>query len=414
MKKYIVMTCLLLVILALSAYLFPDTEIPEQLPRLYLEGDISGMRYKTDIRDISFRYEDGDKVTEGFATLKVQGNSSLKYDKRNFTIKLYSDEAHTDKKNMNVGWGRQNEYCLKANWIDKTHARNIVTANLAADVQSRYGVLTNTPNNGLMDGFPIEVYGNGEFYGLYTLNIPKDDWAFGLDKENPNHILFCSELYGPSNLFHEPLDPEAWELEVGADEAYAYEKLSELIDFVRNSSDEEFREQFSDHFNMDSALNYYVVMDFALLNDNRAKNMLLLTYDAQHWYLCLYDMDTSWGAKFDGLSLYDYAVEPVIYSISNLYVRMENVFSTELAQRYFELKEDILNKESVMSRFEAFRDRIPEADFRKEQEKWGSDIPGFDYDQIEAFMDTMIPYLDNKYSGMLDGTHPPSIPRAQP
>lgn len=409
MKKCIWMTCLLLAVLTVSVCLFPDDAQPSQLPRLYLEGDISGMRYKTDIRDISFTYVDGDQVTQGFATLKVQGTSSLKYDKRNFTVKLYSDEAHTDKKNLNVGWGRQNEYCLKANWIDKTHARNIVTANLAADVQSRYGILTNTPNNGLMDGFPIELYSNGEFYGLYTLNIPKDAWAFNLDKDNPNHILFASELYEPSNLFHEALDPEAWELEVGKEEAYAYEKLSELIDFVRNSSDEEFREQFSDHFNLDAALNYYVLMDFALLNDNRAKNMLLLTYDAQHWYLCLYDMDTSWGAKFDGLSLYDYRVEPLIYSISNLYVRMENLFTEELAQRYFDLKEDFLNKESVMARFEAFRARIPEESFRKEQEKWGTDIPGFDYDQIEDFLDTMIPYLDNKYSGMLEGIPPEPV-----
>ena len=150
-------------------------------------------------------------------------------------------------------------------------------------------------------------------------------------------------------------------------------------------------------------------MDFALLNDNRAKNMLLLTYDARHWYLCLYDMDTSWGAKFDGLSLYDYRVEPLIYSISNLYVRMENLFTEELAQRYFDLKEDFLNKESVMARFEAFRARIPEESFRKEQEKWGTDIPGFDYDQIEDFLDTMIPYLDNKYSGMLEGIPPEPV-----
>ena len=107
MKKCIWMTCLLLVVLTVSVCLFPDDAQPSQLPRLYLEGDISGMRYKTDIRDISFTYVDGDQVTHGFATLQVQGTSSLKYDKRNFNIKL----SKINKMDRKVGYTRPEKNC---------------------------------------------------------------------------------------------------------------------------------------------------------------------------------------------------------------------------------------------------------------------------------------------------------------
>ena len=67
---------------------------------------------------------------------------------------------------------------MKANWIDRTHARNVVSAKLAGRMQEKYGLLMESPNHGAVDGFPVEIYNNGKFYGLYTFNIPKDTWQF--------------------------------------------------------------------------------------------------------------------------------------------------------------------------------------------------------------------------------------------
>ena len=49
--------------------------------------------------------------------------------------------------------------------------------------------------NDLVDGFFVEVYINGNYQGLYTMNIPKAEWMFDMDKNNPNHnntFLLCN------------------------------------------------------------------------------------------------------------------------------------------------------------------------------------------------------------------------------
>jgi len=373
-----------------------------KIPRLYLDGDISAMDTKEDVRNIRVRYEDGQKSFQGHAELKIQGMTSVAYDKKNYTIKLFKDEKHNNKLRVNFGWGSENKYCLKANWVDKTHARNIVTANLVTDVQNKYGVLNTAPANGATDGFPVEVYDNGTFLGLYTLNIPRDAWMFAMEKNNPNHIAVCAEDWYPTNLFEEMPDFTSWAIENGTPDEQTLEKLNLLFDFVIHASDEDFREHFEDHMDLDAALNYYVLSDFAYLRDNRAKNMVLITYDGVKWYPVLYDLDTSWGVRWNGLEVMDYENTPFYMEICRLWARLRKCFPNELAERYFELREELLTKESIMARFEEFRAEIPEEIFEKEKERWGSEIPGFEYEQIEAYLDKIPGELDKKYTFLLE------------
>ena len=329
-KKWIIAAvCVLAVVVLAGAFVLKYAFDATDIPKLYLEGDISGMESKEDEREIAFRYDDGGSVVSGYAKIKVQGTSSLKYEKKNYTLKFYEDAAYDNKLNIDVGWGPQNKYCMKANWIDKTHARNVVTAKLAGQMQEKYGLLTEAPNHGAIDGFPVEIHSNGKFLGLYTFNIPKDAWQFGMDEDNPDHIVICGEVWNEVTFFEKMPDFESWEVEVGEASDETLSKLNRLYDFVINSTDEEFRNNFHEYLNLDAALNYYVMSDIAYLIDNRAKNMLVATYDGLEWYLSLYDLDTSWGTDFTGEELWPYKDELIEIDQSNLFVRMEQNFSKQ-------------------------------------------------------------------------------------
>lgn len=406
MKKTLIA---LLLIAAVLAGMLDYTYFHTDIPKLYLEGDISKMESKEDERSISFRYKDDTQTVSGFAEIKVQGTSSLAYEKKNYTLKFYEDAEHEDKLNIDVGWGPQSKYCMKANWIDRTHARNVVTAKLAGQMQEKYGLLTEAPNNGAIDGFPVEIYSNGKFLGLYTFNIPKDAWQFAMDEDNPDHIVIGGEDWFDSNLFKAMPDFEAWEVEVGEANDATLEKMNRLFDFVINSSDEDFKENFTEYLNLDSALNYYVMSDIAYLSDNRGKNMLIATYDGMEWYLSLYDLDTSWGTYWNGSKLYDYEEKLVKMTKSNLFVRMEENFGKELAERYFELRSDLLSNENVLREFREFEDGIPFMTRLKENIRWGTgvirkteDLPGADYEQIVHYLNTVSERLDQKYTEMLE------------
>lgn len=366
--------------------------------KLYFTGDMSGMNSKKDVRNITYEYRSKGQVIKGAAKIKPQGSSSLGYAKKNYTINLYSDTQYAQKQTINVGWGNQSEYCLKANWIDKTHSRNIVTAKLAAQVQKKYGLFNAAPNNGTVDGFPVEIYINGSFHGLYTMNIPKSAWMFGMDENNPNHIVLCGENWTGPVLFKEfPNNFDYWSVEVGPENDATLQKIKDLIAFVRDSSDEDFKANFEKHLNLDATLNYYVLMHYGWMPDNVGKNMLLVTYDGKVWYPSLYDLDTTWGTDWKGQNLYDYKNGEMQTETSVLWTRFEKLYSKEIAARYFELRSSVLDTNNVMDMFNSFYNSIPKEVIERETVKWGSNIPGYDISQIRDYLDTFIPRLDEKF-----------------
>ena len=377
-------------------------------PKLYFTGDMSKI---TDPKqtskkiecDIDFEYRSRGQIVNGAAKIKIQGTSSTQYAKKNYTINFYEDSTYGSKKKINVGWGAQSKYCLKANWIDKTHSRNVVTAKLGAQMQAKYGLFNVAPHNGTVDGFPVEIYINGEFHGLYTMNIPKDEWMFGMDKNNPNHIVICGENWNDPVLFKSiPTDLKDWTVEAGPEDDATLQKVQRLVKFVKDSSDAEFKANFDQYLNFDSTINYYIMMNCAWLSDNAGKNMLLATYDGKVWYPTLYDLDTSWGTHWKGTSLYNYSSGVINGSNSLLWQRIEKLYKKEIAARYFELRQSVLSKENIMAEFNNFKTSIPKEVLDRETAKWNTaehPIPGYDVSQIEEYINIVFPRLDNRFSG---------------
>lgn len=372
-----------------------DAFSQDYAPTLYFTGNMDKMKDKKDVRDITFKYRNRDGIVEGAATIKLQGSSSLAYDKKNFTIK-FADA-------VDVGWGEQKEYCLKANWVDKTHCRNVVTAKLVGEMQEKYGLLTGAPNNGAIDGFPIQVYINGEFHGVYTMNIPKAAWQFGMDEDNPNHIVIGGDEWGDDTYFKSvPQGWNFWEVEVGEENDDTLYKLQRLVSFVKDSSDADFKKNIGSYLNLDATINYYIMMRFAFMRDNYGKNMLLATYDGKVWYPSLYDLDTCWGTRWDGLSLeQDYLKGWTLGTGGSLlFERLEKNFKKEIAERYFDLRKDVLNPNHIMDMFESFYARIPKDALAQEQAKWDTPehpIPGYDLSQIKEYLDKMVPIYDSDF-----------------
>ena len=379
------------------------------IPRLNINGDgILDLATKATTLDVTAQFEGSDEVY--YATLKLQGTSSLSYEKKNYTINFYKDETYSSKKKIDLGygWGKESKYCLKANWIDSTQARNIVSARLAAQMQKKYGLFEDTPNNGLIDGHFVEIYINGEYRGLYTLNIPKDDWMFNMNKNNENHIVMCAENpnKGSSTTFEatsSTVDGEDWSIEVGpngSDEEVqaTFAKLNRVINFVKDSTNEEFKTHFSEYLNLDATLNYYCFMALSNAVDNMNKNMLFVTYDGQVWYPSLYDLDTTWGLWFNGEGLYSFTNKVTDYGggSSLLFKKLVECYPNELQARYTELRETVLSNENIINEFEKFINSAPAEAWKREQTKWPN-IPSKQYgiDQIKEHVLKRGNYIDS-------------------
>ena len=354
------------------------------IPKVYFYGNISNMTDKKDERKINIKFASEDLNFEKYVKIKVQGSSSLAYNKKNYTINLFEDYDFTKKSkvDMKKGWGAQSKYNLKANWIDKTQARNIVSARIAGKVQKQYNVLEDLPNHGSIDGFPVEVYSNNEFLGLYTWNIPKDAWMWNMDENNSEHIVLEGSWYTEYVNFKKMLDGfdgTGWEVEVGKANEKTVSNFNRLVKFINESSDYEFKRDFELYLNKDAAINYLLMVYLIEGIDNTGKNMMLVSYNnGQIWYPCLYDLDSTWGTYTDGTLNKSYSILPedeiADHSTNNLITRMIKCFPNEISNRWFELRKTVFSKNSIMDEFNNFVNSIPEETYKKEADKW-KDIP---------------------------------------
>ena len=390
----------------------------KDIPEVHIDGDIEGISREV-TKDVTLTYKSSTEEFISYATVKWQGRSSVTqgYPKYNYSLKMYSDEGRSVKdKHQFKTWLPAYNYCLKANWMDSTHARNIVNARLAANIQK-----TSLPTGatGLIDGFPIHVYLNGEDQGVYTWNIPKKGWTFGMDSDNPNHIVFGAEEQSGACLFQEESRSDSdWELVYPDPEESpdARNKLNRLIRFVKDSSVEKFKANFDDYLDFDATVNYYVFAHRIGHTDGFAKNMLLATFDGEVWYPSLYDMDSTWGLHWKGDKLVsaDVLYNPqstekgYVYSISELWSKFEQAFGNEIYERYIELRNNELTDEKIIAEFEYFMNGIGQDLYDLDDQVWtGKDgrhwcIPSRNYrlEQIKQFMQDRQPYTDAWMEGL--------------
>lgn len=194
-----------------------------------------------------------------------------------------------------------------------------------------------------------------------------------MDDELEEHCILCGENYG-SGCFRATakIDGSDWTDEIhDTVPDSVLTRWNEVIDFVMNSTDEEFKAGLSNYFYVDSLIHYHLFGLASCGFDAYGKNQLYMTYDGQKWIACMYDMDATWGLYWNGSKFVatDYArtsYEDYVSSNSSctgngnlLYNRLEECFHEELQARWAEVRSGALSIENVINRFERFTDIVP-------------------------------------------------------
>jgi hypothetical protein len=249
----------------------------DDIQKVYLMGsEFANMTTEKNEVNMELDYVSKTDKFHSYIKIKFQGTSSLSKPKKNFTIKLYSDEAReTRKKKLFKDWKvEESKFVLKANYIDHTHARNIVCARLwnevvtsRSDYDSLPVELKSSPRHGAIDGFPVKVYVNGIYQGIYTWNIGKDAWMWGMDEDNAKHVLLCAETNTNGTYRETPCnfrtlwggkDGIDWSVEVGTNGTAVKDGLNALITCVKDTGDETFKSTIGNYLDIQSAIDYYI------------------------------------------------------------------------------------------------------------------------------------------------------------
>ena len=329
-----------------------------KLPLLFLTGTTAGMSKENAIV-LKVKFRD----VEAWAKFKWQGSSSLAHPKKNYTMTLYTDQACTQPLDVEIveGWGKHHKYNLKANFMDHTHARNICSCKLwGRIVKSRANVPTELsvlPNGGAIDGFPVIIMLNGEFHGLYTWNIPKDDWMFGSPK-----AIVCADAHVDATKFKAlaTLDGD-FELEYVEDEDNADWVLPSLNAAIQAVMDGDLATA-AQYIDIPSAMDYYIHVVCEGSLDGIDHNYLLVTFDGVKWYFTDYDRDRVYGVSADDTYFFSPFGTVTFESVANTH-RLFNLIRTHetaaLKARAIALRNGTMSEAGVMDVFVNFMQGIP-------------------------------------------------------
>ena len=384
----------------------------QSIARLYIAGGSQGYN-----KLVPFKYISNSENVSGYINYDVQGNSSRNYEKKNFKIKLFKDADSKEKLKVKIlqSWKKNNKYNLKANWIDATQARNIVNARLFKDAvaitpltKPDQVAILDTPDLGQMNGIPVELYFNNEFYGLYTFNTKKDDVTFAMDAKNDQHevvsVCVSHDAFSDASA---TVDGTHYATEIHDTASDGINTgFTKLMGFINSSTDEDFKAHIGDYIDVKSVINELLFGTFSSELDFYAKSILLATWNGgSYWYMIPYDLDSTWGLDWNGskikplddpffnlsLALKGDSKANAIGKFENgnkLLSRIYQLFKPEIKAQGQKLRASVWSTQAIIDKFRKFIDSVPVDSYKKEQAKWTT-LPSVDitsFNQIQSYV----------------------------
>lgn len=284
-----------------------------------------------------------------------------------FTIGGVLDPYGNNRYCMRPGAIPMNLFCFKSDYSDSSMSLNTGGAKLFNDVFKELGLFTPPQRyqyeqggnqtsavnvRTAIDGIPIDIFcaetedGESEYCGQYNFNNEKSksEALFGMtgvDGFEPTMPMTFEMLNNGEAmcLFKTESDTQVEQVfDAGAETNYPddvkwaglttdqqaavkrlYGWIRDCVPTGANSNNltsfksSKFVSEIDQYFDKDFILTYYLWTDYFLSVDQRAKNMMLRTWDGKVWYLTYYDGDTQLGKRNDCFLVYLYTTDRDTY-----------------------------------------------------------------------------------------------------
>lgn len=317
------------------------------LPIMLISGDTSGMNHDT-AKNVTYKFKNGRTYLEGHGTIKWQGSSSSTLAKKGYRLKTtLADYTTKNKIRVQPSWQKHHKYNLKAYYNDGLLSRDPISANIGGQVSASRPTLPRDliqeDNFGYIDGFPIILFINGQYQGVYSFNLPRPEFSY------TKWAIIGNQYNGITQFTNVPadgvkLDGSDFESLNPEDTPTDEEKkaVTDLINWVIKSDDETFKKELSQHFNIPSLIDYIVVSNILGARDAGGKNQVLMTWDGKIWYYQLYDLDCTYNANWMGGETFKtptVGTELPFLSHNAFLLRFSRLYKKAIADRYRDVRQ---------------------------------------------------------------------------
>lgn len=346
------------------------------------EIEIADYQKRTDEQNVFVRY---------LCKLRIRGIWASNLEKKSFAVKFVDHNGEELDVNL-LGIRSDENWILDAMAVDRIRMRNRICFDLWNDMSSTPYETKYGNRNGTLGEF-VEVYINGEYFGLYCLTDKINRKLLNLKKYDKKTNIVHGILYkgessrraGHDLLSYENADFNlkswnAWNLQYPEDypSEATWQPLMDLIDLCSpQTSDSQFISEYQNYFYVDNIVDFLVMTTAMNVGDNVYKNTMLSTPDIQEGHRFLYspwDMDHSLGGTYKG-DYEDDVADPHRYDncapFDRLYGKGLDGFPEKVSKRWNELKDGVFSIEHVNSLLEKYQDIfVSSGAWNREYNKW--------------------------------------------
>lgn len=407
---------------------FEDNISIEKPTEIFLTGempqDASENRVATQLA-FSLR-KNGIEICKGFTNLAIQGHGSASYLKKGYTFDVLNESGNS----MKIKFGDMisaDSFHLKAYATDSTHTRDVGNNRIWRDMinfldypQSKVnnmGIglsLTTNENEAYnqdakyyTEGFPVRVFLNGVFFGLYTMRNKKTRENYSLNNKNKNHIFLDSATY--TAYLKESFDPTDWEIKSPKMTGYVdggivpdttvLTNINRLFDFTRNLTTT--YQNHADFIVLNHWVTWVIFSEVISNRDTNGNNYNLMTWDGTHWSIIPYDLDLTLGLNPWDNRAYTVELSRKKFDINHdIWATFKTVYITEIKAMYTKLRNNgFLTVSNLSKYYREIGTKINRNDYINDAKIWGNiwsnSIPTVE--QIDLFLKNKIEFLDTKW-----------------
>ena len=412
-----------------------------QIPEPYcafvnIKGELPTSKGKTTKGEIQF-YDMQGNYFKKFIEMDIHGRTSAMYKKKNYTFDFYNDIACSDPFVIKFGdWVSMDSYYFQGWYSDAFRGIDIIEYKLYQQIISTRGYLKDKPykyftlkdlsSNGsenskdIVDnfaknalctpmGFPVIMYLDGEFWGIYTIMLKKNRENFRMSKKDYNAVMLdldhgdivygvknweSFEIRNPKKLIcmdgskydgdnpkelidesSENFNPLNEDMVNTVKTKKAILRLADSYNSVKeavslNKTSEEIKTIIENFYNVDYIIDYLIFSNVIQNEDGWGGNWQWTTWDGVKWNPNPYDLNNSIGIDAFGTTAHS-PVHTVFKSAITRYVY--DYYLDEIKNRYKYLRDcNIISVKNIMYIFDSWIHRIGTDNFAKEFKKWNT------------------------------------------
>ncbi len=234
----------------------------------------------------------------------------------------------------------------------------------------------------------------GELYKAGEHGIPEFTFAKGALDPYPNAP---SEEWG------------SWELDYP--DVIDWQNLRNLTLFVGESTDNEFYSDIASKVHLGNMSDYLIFLNLTRALDNTGKNTFLAKYkENEPYFYVVWDLDATFGYFWDG-SRDDYVSD---FMGNRLFTRLANLnpenFKHNTAVRWFELRQNILNKDSLHNHLNTpYNFLVENGAYEREVLLWQLSNVEAEQSYLNNWTSRRIDYLDSYFNNWVESCVAPVV-----